>query len=134
MYFHASSNMPVHVKVYGPDGLGKTAMGGHPRRLLQAASNSTAASRMRVAADGKGTSVGGASSGGVLPGMQAGGQRNQSALAERRRAQESSTGGVSLAVSQQQPAFRVHAGMQVRASLCLATLLLIMFMRRQEAL
>jgi hypothetical protein len=126
--------MPVHVKVYGPDGLGKTAMGGHPRRLLQAASNSTAASRMRVAADGKDTSVGGASNGGVLPGMQAGGQRNQSALAERRRAQESSTGGVSLAVSQQQPAFRVHAGMQVRASLCLATLLLIMFMRRQGTL
>lgn len=83
-------------QVYGPEGLGKTAMGGHPRRLMQAVGNSTAAR--------------------LVPGTIAEDGRIESTPVERRRAQESGSAEVSLAASQQQQqqaAFRVTAGMQV---------------------
>ncbi len=38
---HAAANELPSLQVYGPDGLGKTAMGGHPRRHSRHALSST---------------------------------------------------------------------------------------------
>ncbi len=100
-------------------------MGGHPRRKLQAAGNSTAAELLDAAADGKDSKAGDAGSRAMLPGILAGGHRNESALVEGRRAQELGSAGVTLATNQQQQAFRVHAGMQVRVASCFAIFFLL---------
>ena len=121
------------VQVYGPDGLGKTAMGGHPRRRLSQASvlepgpppslNGTTANAKAGALPGTTTAVGGgtldtpvSTGGGVLSVAAAvnedfdeDGGMEDNEDEEARRTQLQEAGALK---AQQQAAFRLNPGLQ----------------------